>query len=251
MGAIKRLFSGKRRNIPKVAPGTVIDIGRFGGFDVAFRTSTTDMEVIDESFGRDIHFSGTPEYQPAKDDVIIDVGGHIGTFALLAASKAPEGRVYVVEASLESFNLARINIALNDVKNVSPFHLALSDRKGVVRLHHDIGNWGHSIVKKLTESGEDVRSDTLAGFMAENGIVRCDFMKMNCEGAEFPILLSASPETLGKFGVILVLYHCDLYEGATEKDLAKHLESAGLKIKFRKRTTNRGWLVAVNPQRHP
>ena len=70
-------------------------------------------------------------------------------------------------------------------------------------------------------------------------------MKLNCEGAEFPILLSSSTETLQNFGVILALYHCDLYGGpATERDLAAHLQDAGFRKTFRQQSTTRGWLIA-------
>jgi hypothetical protein len=54
-------------------------IGRFGGFRVAFREGTADEQVIAHSFENDILFSGVPEYQPRSDDVVIDVGVHIGT----------------------------------------------------------------------------------------------------------------------------------------------------------------------------
>ena len=37
-----------------------------------------------------------PEYVPKKDDVIIDVGAHIGTFALNAAIIVPRGKVYAI-----------------------------------------------------------------------------------------------------------------------------------------------------------
>ena len=33
-------------------------------------------------------------------------------------------------------------------------------------------------------------ADTLSGFITEHNIKHCDLIKFNCEGAEFPILLS-------------------------------------------------------------
>ena len=122
--------------------GYTLSIGRFGDFNVAFRRGTADDAVIRESFDDDIFFSGVPQYQPRETDVILDIGAHIGTFSLLAASKAPKGTVHAIEASQETFNYLRINCALNPSLLIVPHHLALSDHDGEVTLHHDRGNWG-------------------------------------------------------------------------------------------------------------
>src|SRR5438046_1462116 len=70
-----------------------VAIGRFGEVDIAYRAGTSDEEVLKASFEHDIFFTAVPEYRLAPDDTIIDVGAHIGTFSLLAASKVPNGRV--------------------------------------------------------------------------------------------------------------------------------------------------------------
>lgn len=220
-------------------------IGSFGGFEVAYRKGTADEEVIKHSFDNDIFFTGVPEYQPGAADVIIDIGAHIGTFSLLAASKVKHGKVYAIEASEESFGLLRINVALNQCANVSVHHLAMADRDGTCTLYHDIGNWGHSTVKKLSKSSETVESCSLSSFLERNRIEECQFMKLNCEGGEFPILLSASSSVLQRFGILLVLYHCDLWGKNTADDLVRHLESSGFNCVVRNRSKMRGWIIAT------
>jgi len=73
-------------------------------------------------------------------------------------------------------------------------------------------------------------------------------MKLNCEGAEFPILLSTKSNVLNRFQTILVLYHCDLWRPNTENDLITHLESSGFRCVIRNRSTNRGWIIATQRQ---
>jgi hypothetical protein len=85
--------------MPESSIGSAVDTGSFGGFEVAYRSRTTDEDVIAHSFDHDIFFTGVPEYRPAEDHTIIDVGAHIGIFSLLAASKVPRGKVYAIEAS--------------------------------------------------------------------------------------------------------------------------------------------------------
>jgi FkbM family methyltransferase len=233
---IKRLRSKQLYNL---------DINIFDGFEVAYRHGTTDEQIIAHSFDRDIFFSGTPEYKPGDDHVVIDVGAHIGTFSLLASSKVPRGKVYAIEACEDSFNFLRINVALNKASNVSVYHLALSDQGGKCKLYHDTGNWGHTTVKSLSRHSETVDCCTLTKFMDMNSINECHFIKLNCERAEFPILLSTQRDVLLRFETILVLYHCDLWGRNTETDLLSHLYYSGFKSILRNQSENRGWIIAT------
>ncbi|HEB12086.1 MAG TPA: FkbM family methyltransferase [Actinobacteria bacterium] len=224
-----------------------IAIGSFGGFEIAYRKDTADELVIGDSFDNDKFFSETPEYQPDTGHVIIEIGAHIGTFSLLSSSKIGHGKVYAIEASEDSFNLLRINVALNQPANISVHHLAIADKEGRCTLYHDAGNWGNSTVKRLSESSETVNACTLSAFLDRNRINECHFLKLNCEGGEFPILLSTPNNVLQRFGTILVLYHCDLWSNNTEDDLISHLESSGLNCVIRNRSEKRGWIIATGP----
>lgn len=233
-------FKRPRFDIP-----STISIEFFNNFKVAYRKGTADEEVIAYSFNHDIFFSGVPEYQIADEHIIIDVGAHIGTFSLLASSKVRRGRVYAIEACEDSFNLLQINVALNNAANISVYHLAITDRKGTCRLYYYRDNWGHSIVSQLSKYYETVTSCTLTDFLERNEIDKCHFMKLNCEGAEFPILLSTPRSVLQRFNIILVLYHCDLWSSNTETDLLSHFQSSGFKTVVRNQRERRGWIIAT------
>ena len=221
-------------------------IKAFDEIKVAYRENSADEAVLAHSFQDDIFFPAVPEYTPGRGDVIIDVGAHIGTFSLLAASKVGDGMVYAIEASKESYNYLRVNSALNPSLNISPHHLALSDRPGTVTLYHASGNWGHSMVKKQSDSSETVQAQTLSGFLEEYSIDHCHLMKMNCEGAEFPVILGTPERVLNKIGVIIILYHCDFWKEHTETDLVTHLEASGFRCTIRNQTVKRGWIIAIN-----
>jgi FkbM family methyltransferase len=223
-----------------------LNIGTFGGFQVAYRKGTADEVVIAHSFDHDEFFTGVPEYQAARNHIVIDIGAHIGTFSLLASSKVPLGKVYAIEPSEDTFHFLRVNVALNRAINVSVHHLAIMAERGVATLYHDAGNWGHSVVKRLSPRSEQVAACSLSDFMEDNGIQQCDFMKLNCEGAEFPILLNTPPDVLGRFGALLVLYHSDLWEQNTPQELLVHLTASGFKWDVRNQTKMRGWIVAIN-----
>ena len=242
--ALRRSVGNARRAFHPNEFGYRLAIGRHGGFRVAYRSGTADEAVIQHSFENDIFFPAIPEYEPAQGDVILDVGAHIGTFALLAARKVVSGRVFAIEASQETFDYLQINIALNGLGNVEASHVALGGVSGRTVLYHDRGNWGHSIMKQLSSVGEYVDALTLADYMEEHCIERCALAKFNCEGAEFPILLSASEDTLARIDNMLVLYHCDIADGYDVDGLTAHLRAQGYRIELRNREGFRGWIVA-------
>jgi FkbM family methyltransferase len=148
----------------------------------------------------------------------------------------------------------KINIELNNVKNIRPTHLALAGERGETLLHHDDGNWGHSIMRSfsmLSAAGnhfslgaEKVASDTLAGFMIERGITRLNFIKFNCEGAEFPIILHTSLDVLARIDKMLILYHLDLAHDYSLDALIDYLNIAGFDTELRYQSQARGWVIA-------
>jgi len=224
---------------------STLRIRNFDGFEMAYRPGTVDEIVLMESFSHDIFFSAVPEYEPSETDIILDVGAHIGTFAVLAASKVPRGAVHAIEACQNTFDYLRINTALNRMNNLHAYHLALSNQRGDCTLFHDTENWGHSVVHQLSASSETVESITLKDFFEENGIDKCNFVKFNCEGAEFPILLGSSSDLLRRIGAMLVLYHNDLWTANPKDELIAHLQASGFTCVIRNQTENRGWIVAL------
>jgi FkbM family methyltransferase len=218
-------------------------IAPIGRFEVAYRRGTTDDDQLRHSFDNDAFFAEVPEYVAGPGDTILDVGAHIGTFALLASSKVPNGHVYTVEPSEENFNLLRINLTLNKCENVTPQRIALSDRDGVVTLYHREWNLGHSITRP-TMHGEEVPTTTLQGFFDLHNIEKVDFAKFNCEGAEFPIILSTRREQLRKITIILVLYHEDLAASHNHRQLMAHLSACGFDTRLTRQKNARGWIIA-------
>lgn len=225
-------------------PPAEIEISSFGGSELAYRKHTVDENVIRKSLSSDYYMSDITDYSPSSKDIVIDVGAHIGTFALQISSKVSEGKVYALEACKETFNLLRINAALNRSANVEPHHLALSDRKGTCRLSHSGQNWGFSIVRS-SKNGEEVQTQSLQGFMDQEGLSSCQLLKMNCEGAEFPILLSSNTDTLQMFDRMVIRYHLDLWKQNTKEQLAEHLRSSGFEVKVHESSEKRGTIIAA------
>lgn len=201
-----------------------VQIARFENLDFAYRPATTDEVILGNLTAYKID-TLIPGSCVRPFNVVVNIGAHIGAFALLAAQSA--AKVYAIEPANDTFNLLRINAALNRANNISLHKMAIADKDSPCTLYFDTGHWGHSITKQLSTRTETVRGATLTTFFSENNIDRCDFMFLNCEGAEFPILLNSPNSTLRKIGIILADCHPHLWPHNSIKELVSRLTEAG------------------------
>lgn len=228
------------------------NLGKFiyKNLTVSYRIGTEDEKVLSHSFENDIFFKEIPSFKPSAHPIIIDVGSHIGTFALYSAIRYPQSTIYAIEASLNSYNILVQNIISNNLKNIIPIHAALTDVNGKIKLFHSAqtGNWGHSITKQFSDSYEEVAAITLNDLKEQYKIETIDLIKFNCEGAEFGILESFK-DKVNIIKLALVLYHEDLV--ASNKKIST-LETIFINHGFRTLLINRneakgrGWLICWN-----
>ena len=214
------------------------------GFKFNYRVGTSDRIQLLGSLSEFF----IPEYGIFHDDIIIDIGGYIGTFAIPASKKVKNGKIFSIEACKDTFTILKKNLKLNNIDNVIPFNIAISDSNKNSKLYYAPkgGSWGNSLTKNSSSGFEIVKSKTLKTFMNENKIPYCDFMKINCEGSEFEIILSSNKQTLQKVNTILILYHEDYNENHKKEELISHLKSNGFSIITRNQTKKRGWVIAKN-----
>jgi FkbM family methyltransferase len=126
-------------------------------------------------------------------DVVIDVGGNIGYFTLLFASKVgAAGRVEAFEPDPSNFALLSRNIAENGYSSVVLHNRAVWSKPGSLRLYLSETNRGDHRAYPSEEARravdiEAVRLDDL--FPDSPGRSRVDFVKMDIQGAEYHALL--------------------------------------------------------------
>lgn len=170
--------------------------------------------AADEHFVRDVVVD--EEYSPSgyaitANDIVVDIGGNIGSFAVYAAAKARGGRVVSLEPIRDNFRLLIRNIASNSLGNVAAKHAALVARRGSVRIYiSTIGSGGHSMLPGLAQQNrtyEDVEGVTLENVFDEFQLSHCDFLKLDCEGAEFEILENVDPNLCRRINKLVVEYH--------------------------------------------
>lgn len=179
------------------------------------------------------------EFKIKEDDVVIDIGAHIGLFSILAAKSASRGKIYAFEPSEENFNLLKENIDLNKLSNLELINKAVAKESGAreFALSKD-DPAGHAIPYEETNRRKvDVQTTSLDDFFEERNINKVDFLKMDCEGAEYEIFYSCSDETLNKIDKISMEYH----NVDTEKNVSRiksFLEEKRFKVLIKNKGDN-------------
>lgn len=142
-------------------------------------------------------------------DTYVDVGGHIGYHASLAALRTgPTGRVFALEADPTMHE--RLGANLRQFPWAKAVHTAVWERSGSLEFErsaerHESG-WGTLTAVRDLRRGEHLRvaATTLDEFCAQAAIERLDAVKIDAEGSELSILRGAG-EVLGRFRPFLVM----------------------------------------------
>jgi len=219
---------------------------KVGKFKVFYREGTSDDIVVKNGFGKSDIFKHAPEYRNKKTDTIVVIGAHIGSAVLFAASKVSKGKVYAIEPSKNSFNILKKNVKLNKFKNIQLDKLAISDKNGSTQLSHDTSDrLGHSTTHDFGLSSELVKTESLENFLLKRKINKCNFLLINCEGAEFVIASSTPKSVFKKIDNMLIQYHLHRVKGYNLDDLVKTLKSKGFEIRTRRYNNVAGWVIAT------
>jgi FkbM family methyltransferase len=129
-------------------------------------------------------------------DVVIDIGANVGYDTLLASHLVgPTGEVHAIEASPTVFALLAENLALNQTANVTAHNVAVCETNCVVPVFlHDPCNLGGSTIvpavaeRRAATLEATVPGRTLAEILPEATIIAARLIKIDVEGAEWPVI---------------------------------------------------------------
>ncbi len=182
---------------------------------------------------------------------VLDIGAGFGDFSICVARENPGAAVYAFEPLPESLARLDENLDLNNIRNVRRFPWAVGGRSGTLLLRTATGRSGQhtttaSIGKAMGEA-ISVPSVTLDQIFADLGLERCDFLKIDCEGAEYEILFHASEQTLRRIRHVAMEYH-DGVTSYSHADLISFFENKGFHVSNRPSPAHRrlGFLFASN-----
>ena len=207
---------------------------KVGGALIRTRRCTVDENVAQHILSEEEY--NADGYEIGDSDTVIDVGGQIGCFAVYAALRATKGKVFTFEPMSENYQLLTHNVNLNHLGNVVTSRSAVvGGQERTVRLFVTDFTGGHSVKPEYADSldeYEDVPGMSLEAIFKKNSMQKCDFLKLDCEGAEFDILLNTPDSVLNRVERIAMEWHASSMDSklAESQQLVKRLIDLGFTI---------------------
>lgn len=132
--------------------------------------------------------------------VFIDIGAHMGKWSLYLSRTA--SKVLSFEPNPDTFKYLEKNIAINNIKNITPFQMAVSSSNGTVKFAAEEEATGDS---KIAKEGIDVRTVTLDTITKD--IPSIELIKIDTQAHEMAVL-SGAATTLKKTDRVI----CEIWE---------------------------------------
>ena len=181
------------------------------GLNVVCRGGTRDWDVVHEllfagSYGAALQYLATLPGQP----LVLDLGGNIGLFSLLAAATHPGAEIHSYEPGPPNFRLLEINLLANPAlaERIHLHKQAVGGRARVTEWFFDDQNPGGSGLygSSGTKLAVEIRrfADVVAGLPRP-----LDLAKIDIEGAEFELLEETPAETWRNVKAIALELHDD------------------------------------------
>jgi FkbM family methyltransferase len=139
-----------------------------------------------------------------RSRTVVDVGAGVGDTAILFALRGAR-RVVALEPLPSLYRRALVNVRVNGVADrVVLVNAAMGPSDGEVSVEEEAR--GYRPLAPAS-SGLRIRVYSLASLIREFGVERGAVLKMDCEGCEYGVLLTARPEDLAVFDQMAIEYH--------------------------------------------
>ncbi len=186
---------------------------------------------------------------PKEKDIVIDIGSHIGSYAIVASkSVGQDGKVVAIEADPTNFDILIQNIHLNKLTNVVALNYAVYSKETRIKLYlpnsdrSDVSYTKYNTVMNQRAHGEekfvDVSANTLDSLLQQNGISpeNVNWVKIDVEGAEFEVLKGATEILSKSIDINLLIEIHNLSEGKNQYgEIMTFLEGYNFKNQFEKK----------------
>lgn len=203
------------------------------GVRYAVRTDTPEPSMVEEIWHRNVYDRLLSFIHDGS--TVIDIGGNIGIFSVKAALLGENVRVLGYEPVPGNTAMFRQNVALNRVEDrVKINQLAVSGKSGFFDLYYEERNTGGGSFyphHEATTRSIKVRGVTLAEIFRDEKIGMCDFLKVDCEGAEDEILFNAPDNVLQRIRTMTIEWHEGMGRSGFQS-FRSFLEKAGYEADF-------------------
>lgn len=181
------------------------------GVSLYAEANRVDCHILMEIWATHDYTSWKCEIHPG--DTVVDIGAHKGYFSVYAATHATEGKVFSFEPNPVNYATLQKNIKKNKCKNVHTFRMGVAGSSGSKTFYiSDENDGGNSMLRDWFIGRKNIRTfraktHRLDDIFSLCKIKRINFLKVDCEGAEYEIFRVASKKTLRNIDKISMEYH--------------------------------------------
>jgi len=174
------------------------------GFEMRYLSAEWMRYLYREVFAQQEYLFTTATPRP----VILDCGGNIGMSTLFFKALYPDATIAVFEPAPWAAAAIEETLRANALRGVTVHNVALAESEGELEFHHDANDPGSALmsVHPLGSHGDSIRVPAVRLSTFVDGPV--DFMKLDVEGSEMPVLREMSAS--GKLALVhqlVVEYH--------------------------------------------
>lgn len=141
---------------------------------------------------------------------VIDIGANAGFFSMFAASRFDHPLILSYEPIPANFKQLEKNRQLNAQCDIHPHQRAVAGQAGEITLTFDPSDsFTTSASMTRPQEGDEIKVTcvTLQDIFETYQLERCDFLKMDCEGAEFDIFYNCPEDILSRIDQIAMEVH--------------------------------------------
>jgi FkbM family methyltransferase len=199
------------------------------GIEIACRRGSRDWDVVREVFVRGGYGRSAAYLQELRTEAtVLDLGGNIGCFSLLAASRSPFASVVAYEPGPPNIRMFRLNCLANPELS-SRIHLepfAIAGVAGESFWQFDMSNAGGSSIYGDVAGGEQVRIRAFAEVVADlDGPIA--LAKIDIEGAEYELFEHTASTVWQRIPALSIEIHRDPGGRRSQEQLLSSIRSLG------------------------
>jgi FkbM family methyltransferase len=161
----------------------------------------------------------------------LDIGAHVGAFAVQLAALKPGVRIDCFEPSERTASYLRRNVELNGLgARIVVHQFAVAGHSGVLPFSDNgMSSCQNHVITEPTDAEAAVTMVTARAFddlVSERGPY--ELIKIDCEGGEYDLVLSSAAESWASTTHVVAEYHPSAEHSFA--DLETHLARAGLRV---------------------
>lgn len=201
-----------------------------------------------EIFFDQVYLQHIPEEVFRKETLtIVDIGANVGFFSLFMLFRHPNAKVYAFEPM--PYNFSRLAQYKEETKlsNLFPINKAVAGAPEKLLLNY-AGNGSFTTMASIFAhqhkmNSLEVEATSLQQIADEQQLSTIDFIKLDCEGAEYTILYNTPPALFRQIKALGIETHPGKGKGENAESLADFLQEQGYRIKI-KRGKGTGYIWA-------